>query len=344
MTVSITKIKIVLAAIAIMAAIIASTAAVLCSSKPFSVGQTVDLSDESIPGSKAGSIAESKPEGIKNYLLIGEDDNHLTDTMIVAFCDFNKGEVKLLSIPRDTYVGGNIPTGKLNAVYAHAKYPNSNARDIRNLAWVFKTQLGIELDGYIKLTFTGFRRAVDAVGGIPIHLPKSLYDTHSQTVILGAGNHLLDGATAELFVRFRSGYVMGDLGRVEAQKRFLAAAMSRVKELSASELTALLNGEVMNQIESDLTAGQLAELAKFMRSISLENVYDFTLPGVEFTSDEGLACYAVHRKALLTLLNTEFYGENQQLTLADIGAPTVSGINYDEFYQSKKNNFADLIN
>ncbi|HOP10155.1 MAG TPA: LCP family protein [Oscillospiraceae bacterium] len=345
MTISNTRIKVVLAALAIMAAIIAVTSAVLCSSKPFSVGQTVAPESESTPvSSKAESVpSEVKTPDVKKYLIIGEDENGLTDTLIVAFCDLENGTVKLLSIPRDTYVGGDIPTGKINAVYAHAKYPYTQNHDIRNLAWVLKTQLGVEPDGYLKLTFEGFRNAVDAIGGIPIYLPKALYDTHSKSVVLTAGEHVLDGTTAELFVRFRSGYFQGDLGRVEAQKRFLAAAMKRAKELSAAELTALMTGEVISEVESDLTAGQLVELARFLREVSLENVNGYTLPGVEFDSVEGLACYAVNRKALLSLLNTEFYGEDEQLTLADIGATVVSGLNYGETYQSEKNNFADLI-
>jgi len=338
------RIRIVLAALAVTAAIIAVTAAALFSSKPFSVGQTLDSESEpSSISSKAEIVSETKTSDVKKYLIIGEDENGLTDTIIVAFCDFEKGEVKLLSIPRDTYVGGDIPTGKINAVYSHAGYPYSEKHDVRNLAWYLKTQLGIEPDGYIKLTFEGFRNAVDAIGGIPIYLPKALYDTHSQSVVLTAGQHVLDGTTAELFVRFRSGYFQGDLGRVEAQKRFLAAAMKRVKELTASELTALITGDVMSEVESDLTAGQLVELARFLREISMENVNDYTLPGVEFTSDEGYACYAVGRKALLSLLNAEFYGEDEQLTLADIGAPVVSGLDYGETYYGEKNNFAELL-
>lgn len=341
MSVSNTRVKIILAALAVMTAIIAVTAAAMCNSKPFSVGQTVDLENQSEPGGKTGSIGEVKTPGVRKYLLIGEDENGLTDTLIVAFCDFEQSKVRLLSIPRDTYVGGGIPTGKINAVYSHAASPYEQKRDIRNLAWVLKTHLGVEPDGYFKLTFAGFRHAVDAIGGIPITLPDALYDTHSKTVVLQAGDHVLDGAAAELFVRFRSGYFQGDLGRVEAQKRFLAAAMKRIKELSTAELTALMTGDVMAAIESDLTAGQLLELSNLFREVSLGNVSGYTLPGVEFISDEGLACYAVHRRALLQLLNTEFYAE--ELALADIGAPTVSGIDYSEFYESKINNFADLI-
>jgi len=205
-----TRIKIVLAALAVMAAIIAVTAAALCGSKPFSIGQTVDLGSESVPGSKEQNNSEVRASGVKRYLLIGEDENHLTDTMIVAFCYFDRGEVRLLSIPRDTYVGEEIKTGKLNAVYSHAKYPYPQVYDIRNLAWYIKTQLGVELDGYIKLTFAGFRKAVDEIGGIPIYLPKTLYDPHTQSAVLEAGQHVLDGNTAELFVRFRSGYFQGD--------------------------------------------------------------------------------------------------------------------------------------
>jgi len=343
MKVSLTRVRIILIALAIVATIIATTAAALFGSKPFSAGQTVNLGNESQLSSKTNNNTEKKPSRIKKYLIIGQDDNGLTDTMIVAFCDIEHGQVKLLSIPRDTYVGGDIPTGKINAVYARAKNPFAGPYDIRNLSWYIEDYLGIQLDGYIKLTFEGFRNAVDAMGGIPITLPKTLYDTHTDTVMFDAGEYVLDGPTAEVFVRFRSGYFQGDLGRVEAQKRFLAATMQRIKELSVTELTALLTDDVISGVESDLTTGKLVELAKFMRGISLENVNDYTLPGVEFTSEGGYACYAVDRKALLSLLNTEIFDENEQLVLADIGAPIVSGLDYNETYHSKKNNFADLI-
>jgi len=87
----------------------------------------------------------------------------------------------------------------------------------------------------------------------------------------------------------------------------------------------------------------LAELARFLREIPLENAGDYTLPGVQFDSAAGYACYAVDRKALLSLLNTEFYGHNEQLTLADIGAPAVEGLDYGNTYYSEKNNLAQLI-
>ncbi|HNX13547.1 MAG TPA: LCP family protein [Oscillospiraceae bacterium] len=335
------KNRIIIVALVVTACIITSAVIALLGSKPFSSGQTVDIKSEE--QGQTRSTARVENPYVKKYLILGGDENGLTDTIIVAFCNYKTKEVKLLSIPRDTYVGGDIPTGKINAVYSHAKYPYPERHDIRNLAWYLKTQLGVEPDGYVKISFKGFRDAVNAMGGIPITLPKSLYDTRSQKVVLEAGEHVLDGEMAELFVRFRSGYILGDLGRVEAQKRFMAAAMKRAGELSMSDITALLSSDLMSEVESDLSAGQLLDLAKFLHNLSLENVSDYTLPGVQFDSSEGLACYAVDKKQLLTLLNTEFYGESEQLTLADLGAPEPEGVNYEETYQSKKNNFADLI-
>ncbi|MGI5889170.1 MAG: hypothetical protein ACOX6J_07345, partial [Oscillospiraceae bacterium] len=57
-----------------------------------------------------------------NLLIAGVDwdetrTDKLTDVIIVANIDLEAGKINMLQIPRDTYVGEIVYTGKINALY-----------------------------------------------------------------------------------------------------------------------------------------------------------------------------------------------------------------------------------
>ena len=44
---------------------------------------------------------------------------HSSDVIMYALFNTKTGEVDILRIPRDTFVGSEFPTGKVNAIYGH---------------------------------------------------------------------------------------------------------------------------------------------------------------------------------------------------------------------------------
>ena len=72
---------------------------------------------------------------------------------------------------------------------------------------------------------------MDNLSGIEIDLPYDMdYEDSSQnlSIHLKAGKQTLGGKEALGFLRYRSGYVTGDLGRIDAQKLFLNAFINRL--------------------------------------------------------------------------------------------------------------------
>ncbi len=196
----------------------------------------------------SGKLVE---EGSTNILIIGQDKvNILYDTIGIASIDSKNKKVKLIMIPRDTYIeyNDNIKAvmdkeGKLHTAgvfkinYTHhvgnmidyqGKFKSGS---ISFLADVVEEKFNVELQDYVKLNTSGFRELIDHLGGVDIYVPYRMdYVDPTQDLVIDIqkGHQHLDGHDAEGFVRFRQGYnedgvlfEIGDTGRKKNQLNFL---------------------------------------------------------------------------------------------------------------------------
>ena len=196
----------------------------------------------------SGKLVE---EGTRNILIIGEDKlNDLYDTIGIASIDSRNKTLKLIMIPRDTYIEYNqeilskMETANLKTVpgvfkinYAHhvgsvIEYSGRfNSGPSSFLAEVVKEKFGVVLDDYVKINTNGFKALIDHLGGVDIYVPYDMnYDDPFQdlSIHIVKGTQHLDGADAEGFVRFRQGYKedgsffeIGDTGRKKNQLNFM---------------------------------------------------------------------------------------------------------------------------
>ena len=82
----------------------------------------------------------------------------------------------------------------------------------------------------MKVDFSGFKRVVDALGGVEICLPQRVDDKDSK-LHLSAGRHIVKGDTALAYVRNRHGLGDGsDLGRIKRQQKFLGAVVKKADQ------------------------------------------------------------------------------------------------------------------
>lgn len=163
-----------------------------------------------------------------NFLLLGKDSTAgLCDVMILTSIDLQSGDTCVMQIPRDTYFK-----------YTDGSYKKINGApaSLGNAAFAgeLARALGINIDYYLSLDLDTVKKMVDAVSGIKINVPSDMdYDDPAQdlSIHLKAGEQILNGEAAVQFLRYRSGYVTGDLGRVDAQKLFLNAFVKRLGEI-----------------------------------------------------------------------------------------------------------------
>ncbi len=292
---------------------------------------TAPVSQEGTASSRPASQTTAE-SGIRRYLLAGIDANNLTDTLIVGCLDYEAGTVSLLSIPRDTYVGDTyVRTGKINAVYARTETPTGQTHRMENLVWCIGEYLGIPLDGYFALTMEGLVKLIDAVGGLQVDLPRSIYDTKAGIRLFDAGVQTLTGSQCEAFLRHRNGYRSGDLGRVEAAKVFCAALYRRVQQLDLADLAAVMASGAFGEADTDLSGAELLKTAVFLKGTQPAQITAVTLPGVQFDSEAGYACYAVNKTRLTEILDAFFDLSVEPGTLR---VPEPTGVDYTDTYEN----------
>lgn len=261
--------------------------------------------------SNAGEIDDKRDftndqiiEGQFTVLCLGFDETRSNSDVIMLFhFDIINDKINILQIPRDSFVPDftNSETGKINSVYTLG---DENLIPIQRVVDAVRDTFGIPIDRYITTGCDDIVDMVDIIGGIPINLPEQVI--YSYDKVLYPGEQVLNGEQAELFVRARKGYNEGDIGRVKAQRIFLAAAMEKALDLGPIQLTKFLT-EVYNKgyIGTDLTLQEMSILSDFGSSIDLDDVTVHMVPG-EGTHYGDYSVWSIHKNATIDVINEYF--------------------------------------
>ena len=132
-------------------------------------------------------------------------------------------------------------------------------------------------------------------------LPADMdYDDPAQNlhIHLKAGEQVLNGAQAQMFVRFRSGYALADVGRMDAQKVFLSALARQIQQnLSTAQLLEMV-GRSFGKVQTDMGLRDCIACVKALREVKLSSMHMATLPGATArTNGEGGAWYYILNRA-----------------------------------------------
>lgn len=320
------------------------------SAKMAAAGEKAILAIQKVEESGAELAQKITAEQI-TFLLTGIDDAlGGSDVIMLASLDLSAGNVRVVQIPRDTYI--NRPGSskhKINSVYADAaaqarKKGQSETEAAhtanRALGSFLEANMGIHIDHYLSLNTEGLRNIVDAVGGVTVNVPRDIdYDDESQNlhIHLKAGKQLLNGAKAEQFVRFRSGYLTADYGRMDAQKIFLSAFFHKIKNDFSLSTVVSLASSCFKHVRSDLSAADLIPLIRGAMQVSEENIKLITLKGQAAKDENGVLCEVLSRSYTIDLLTDYLLprgGKASDLHFDPNGVFTAPG-EIDRIYRSK---------
>lgn len=280
-------------------------------------------------------------EGQYTILGLGMDEEGLnTDVIMLCLLDLNAGQIKILQIPRDTYVGPEMTYSdahKINSVYSQGKYDCS---DINKIVKCLEEMLGIPIDNYIGIKCTDVHTVVDAMGGIPMNVPDDI--VYEADKLIPKGPTVLSGEEAEWFVRYRHDYLQGDIGRIKAQRYFLAAAMQKVKNMGTLEIVKIYP-TLKNYIISGLSVKEIGMICDFANTVSMENVTVKMLPGEAFNPGEidDYAGWSLHEMETISILNEEFRPYQERLYEDDLNIKEVKKTTTG--YYDDGTNFEDVI-
>jgi LCP family protein required for cell wall assembly len=213
-------------------------------------------------------------DGVQTILLVGSDkrpnDIGRTDTIIMAFIDGASKNIRLLSIPRDTYV--SIPGGgktKINHSYAYGGIPLVKS--------TIESNFGVAVDNYIEVDFKGFSALVDAIDGVQINVPAVMKNP-VENIDLQPGVQLLDGDKALQFVRFREP-LLADIGRIDRQQQFIKALADKIFSPAMIFKIPQIAAAVSANVSSDLSPKEILSLVNLVNKTDASVLELITLPG-----------------------------------------------------------------
>ncbi|MEG1417118.1 MAG: LCP family protein, partial [Oscillospiraceae bacterium] len=194
-----------------------------------------------------------------------------------------------------------VQYGKINGIHNWGYKDGSMKPGILPLIDTVNEQFALPVDNYILVTMEGFRKAIDMLGGIEVTIPEAV-DFGNGTV-LEPGTHMLDGAMAEQFVRYRDAWT-GDIYRINNQRYFMGALMKRLMATDSKEMVSLASA-IYPYLETDFSLNEVITLAREAKGISADKVRLIQVPGegVQRYGKYGVDVFSVHKKALADLLN-----------------------------------------
>ena len=267
----------------------------------------------------SGYIADATGKGDEGT------DGQRSDTIMVLHVDPKEQKAAILSIPRDLYV--TIPGNgkdKVNSAFSIGG-PQLLIRTI-------KEALGIEINHYVEVDFTGFERIVDTIGGVKVYTDYPARDEMTGLDLPLAGCNEVDGYQALAFVRSRyyetyerGRWVTGansDIDRIARQQDFIRRIMKKAVSSGLGNpltLNRLISIGVSNvRVDQAMSTKDITTLAKRFRSIDPDTVDMLTLP----TSDGFAGDAAV--QVLDTLRAQEFIDRLNGITAPPPPPPSSS--------------------
>ena len=244
-----------------------------------------------------------------NILLLGIDRRggkgwgYRTDTIIIVTVDPANQTAGMLSIPRDLQL--EIPGCKEDRIntanvygYGMCDYPGGGPALLKR---TIEFNFGIPIDYYVMVDFVGFEKIIDTLGGIDVDVPRPLKDTmypdplpgdpgHYKTIQFQAGLQHMNGVRALQYTRSRMS--TSDFDRAKRQQLILLAIKDKALNLNLIPKLPSLLATGMDTVKTDMTAGEMIELAKLAPKIDMGNLKQVVLqkPLVYgFRRDDGAA-------------------------------------------------------
>jgi LCP family protein required for cell wall assembly len=173
--------------------------------------------------------------GPQTILILGSDRRNqqisgqfgLSDTTMLLRLDPNRDAIALLSLPRDLKVQiPGVGTDKLNAAYSLGG-PKLTLETVKQLT-------GLEINHLVNVDFTGFARAVNAIGCVYVDVDQRYFHQNGPyasssdyaEINLQPGYQSLCGFDALSYVRYR--HTDNDIVRSARQQAFLREARAKV--------------------------------------------------------------------------------------------------------------------
>jgi len=234
----------------------------------------------------------------RNGKIGGPDAGQRSDTVMIAHISPGGDRVTVLSFPRDSAVPiyscpsepGGFP-GQSAASGSVEQLNTSFANGGANCLWkTLEHTTGIRLDNFVQLNFTGFISVINAIGGVPVCLPRAIHKSSYDHLKLTAGPHVLKGYKALQFWRLREGFGLGsDLQRIQRDQLLMVGLVQKILKTGVLHnlpktwgiINAISDAHALTT-DTGLTTARMVRIGRSLAEISKKSIQFVEVPTVTY--------------------------------------------------------------
>lgn len=293
-----------------------------------------------LPSSEDLGITEEVAQnltGYRNIAIFGVDSRsddygvgNRSDCIIIASINNDTGEIKLISVYRDTYVNiDGYGLDKITHAYSYGEAPLA----IKTL----NKNLDFNIDEFVTVNFDSVAEAVDQLGGVQLTITAdeikyingyinetSKVTGKASSHITEPGTYTVDGVQAVSYsrIRYTDG---GDYKRTERMRTVIEAMFKKMKTKSLAEISSFADNilpHVYTNISVSDIISMVPNMSKYRVSESIGWPYD--TKGKTMDRWYGIP---VTLESNVVQLHKEAFGEKQYVASDTVKAISKSIIN-----------------
>ncbi len=213
---------------------------------------------------------------------VGKGTN--ADVQIIVNIDRGSGDVKMVSVYRDTYLnlGKNNRYAKINEAYADGGPEQA--------VLALNKNLDLNIENYVTFNWKAVADAITMLGGVDIDISdKEFYymnayihevclktgiskENPAAEYLKEKGYQHLDGVQAVAYARLR--YMDNDFERTKRQREVITQCLAKAKQTDLATLTKIID-TVLPQVAFNIDTGDIIQLAKGVAKYNIVDTQGF---------------------------------------------------------------------
>lgn len=255
---------------------------------------------------KTNELKYKYSEEYTNFVMYGVDsrngevDASNSDSIMIVSIHNTTGEVKLVSVYRDTLLGIYDTEGNITKYFkVNSAYASGGAEAAIN---TLNMNLDLDITDYVTVNFAGVAEIIDTLGGIRVNLTNaevSQLNQHMKSTISSTGKYAppirrsgkrvkLNGIQATTYCRIRKATfydpitnqaISNDFGRAARQRLVIQKLVNKAKKASISELQGMVSAIMNDNTEEGRIISTSFSFDEIINMIPI--IFDFELSGSE---------------------------------------------------------------
>lgn len=213
---------------------------------------------------------------------VGKGTN--ADVQLIVNVDMGTGDIKMVSVYRDTYLnlGAGTRFAKINEAYADGGPEQAVAALNKNL--------DLDIENYMTFNWKAVADGINMLGGVDVNITHAefyymnayIHETCLKTgisdknpaaeYISKEGYQHLDGIQAVAYARLR--YMDSDFERTKRQREIITQCLAKAKNADLATLTRIID-TVLPQVAFNIDTSDIIELAKGVARYNIKDTQGF---------------------------------------------------------------------